>query len=331
MAKKKKKGSSDSSSEKPAGRPPAETATVEQGDPGEYNPQDGEGMTPSEAARAMIEDGTAERERARVEEGQPSEEELTEEMREQAREEGTYDEGDGPEPGDRVRLEELGADPESTMVEVQVDGEKQEVSLEEAVNGYQRQSAFTKKTQELAEKRQAVSELQQRLEGDLQALSMIGEQLPPQVRQKLAAEYQQVQEQMSRVQQQHVSETVAEERELLKEKMGWASDEDAQEGAERLREYVTSGLGFEESVLNNVHDHRVLLMAEKARKYDALQGKRTDRAPKGDSPTLQPGNRSPKGSGEGASDEYRRALSQLGETGSKDAAAAAILSGDLLD
>ena len=57
---------------------------------------------------------------------------------------------------DEAEEEELDEDEveeESEVYAVKVDGEELEVTLEELVNGYSRQSDYTKKTQEISEQR----------------------------------------------------------------------------------------------------------------------------------------------------------------------------------
>ena len=48
-------------------------------------------------------------------------------------------------------------EPDGTYV-VKIDGEEQQVSLNELQDGYQRQADYTRKTQELAEERQSLSQ-----------------------------------------------------------------------------------------------------------------------------------------------------------------------------
>ena len=51
--------------------------------------------------------------------------------------------------------EEVDEEPAETLYTVKVDGKEVEVNLEEALKGYQRQEAFTKRSMELAEQRKA--------------------------------------------------------------------------------------------------------------------------------------------------------------------------------
>ena len=61
-------------------------------------------------------------------------------------------------------------DEEEPLFAVKVDGEEQEVTLDELLKGYSRQSAFTKKTQELSEERKQIEALQTQYNQDLQQI-----------------------------------------------------------------------------------------------------------------------------------------------------------------
>ena len=82
-------------------------------------------------------------------EGQEPEEEFEEES-----EEGEEDEGD---------IEEL-------LYAVKVDGEESEVTLDELLKGYSRQSSFTRKTQDLAEQRKEFDNAQQQMAAEYQQI-----------------------------------------------------------------------------------------------------------------------------------------------------------------
>ena len=61
-------------------------------------------------------------------------------------------------------------DDEELLFAVRVDGEEQEVTLDELLKGYSRQSAFTKKTQDLAEERKQIEALQTQYNQDMQQI-----------------------------------------------------------------------------------------------------------------------------------------------------------------
>ena len=66
--------------------------------------------------------------------------------------------------------EEPEEDEEEPLYAVRVDGEEQEVTLDELLKGYSRQSAFTKKTQELSEERKQIEALQTQYNQDMQQI-----------------------------------------------------------------------------------------------------------------------------------------------------------------
>jgi len=104
----------------------------------------------------------------KVEEERPEEQEAPQPMEAEAEvtEEDTQLEAESYEDDedDAVEVEESEedddyedgeAEPQETVYTVKVDGEEIEVSLDEALQGYQRQQAFTKRSQEAAEMRKA--------------------------------------------------------------------------------------------------------------------------------------------------------------------------------
>ena len=89
-----------------------------------------------------------------VSEDEPVEEDSVEEESEEAESEDEEPEEDEEEP----------------LYAVRVDGEEQEVTLDELLKGYSRQSAFTKKTQELSEERKQIEALQTQYTQDMQQI-----------------------------------------------------------------------------------------------------------------------------------------------------------------
>ena len=107
------------------------------------------------------------------EEAQPEEvEESTEEIQDESSEEVSEDEDESVEDEDESE-EELDEDEDeeepnlNTTYAVKVDGEEVEVSLDELMQGYSRQSDYTRKTQELAGKRNEIEQLQQQWAGEI--------------------------------------------------------------------------------------------------------------------------------------------------------------------
>lgn len=99
------------------------------------------------------------------EESSEASEEESEEL--EASEETSEDEDDSLIQDESEETDESEEDPENLLYAVKVDGEEREVSLEELVSGYSRQSSFTQKSQQLAEQRKAFEEHQSNLNSEL--------------------------------------------------------------------------------------------------------------------------------------------------------------------
>ena len=87
--------------------------------------------------------------------------ESTEETPDEESEAVSEDEPEEVEESDESESDEPEAEDEELVYEVRVDGQTTQVSLDELLNGYSRQSSFTKKSQQLAEDRKAMESLQQ--------------------------------------------------------------------------------------------------------------------------------------------------------------------------
>merc|ERR1712224_646361 len=99
-------------------------------------------LTPAEQPENEIEEQATEElvnEEEVIEDNEPFEEEL-EEVEEQELQEDQVEEEESEQP---------------QLYTIKVDGEEQEVTLEELQNGYSRQRDYTRKTQELAQQRKA--------------------------------------------------------------------------------------------------------------------------------------------------------------------------------
>ena len=110
-----------------------------------------------EAQNSLLRMLEPEKETPETEEAQPTEEEeSTEETQDESLEEETEEEVDETEPEESE--EEIEENP---LYAVTVNGEEQEVSLDELTKGYSRQSDYTRKTQELASERNNMAQLQE--------------------------------------------------------------------------------------------------------------------------------------------------------------------------
>tara|TARA_R100000789_G_scaffold44459_1_gene45556 strand:- start:368 stop:1384 length:1017 start_codon:yes stop_codon:yes gene_type:complete len=106
-------------------------------------------------------------ENAESEEAEPQEEAVSEEEPEE--------EPEGEEPEEEFEEEseegeEDEGDVEELLYAVKVDGEESEVTLDELLNGYSRQSSFTRKTQDLAEQRKEFDNAQQHMAAEYQQI-----------------------------------------------------------------------------------------------------------------------------------------------------------------
>jgi len=110
-----------------------------------------------EAQNSLLRMLEPEKETPETEEAQPTEEEeSTEETQDESLEEETEEEVEETESEESEEETE-----ENPLYAVTVNGEEQEVSLEELTKGYSRQSDYTRKTQELASERNNMAQLQE--------------------------------------------------------------------------------------------------------------------------------------------------------------------------
>ena len=119
----------------------------------------------TEAHNALLGLMEPEEETPETEESAPTEdvEESTEETQDEPLEEDVLEEEteeESEEESEEEELDEDEAEEEPDVYAVKVDGEELEVSLDELVKGYSRQSDYTRKTQELASQRDEMTQLQ---------------------------------------------------------------------------------------------------------------------------------------------------------------------------
>src|SRR5882672_2745318 len=193
---------------------------------------------------------------------------------------------------------------------VKIDGETLKVPLKEIIHGYQRQADYQRKTQDLAAYRRdftashtkVANQYAQRVQqtaGVVQAVRnvLIGDtnsaymqslrQQDPQQwlvqRQAQADRIEQIDNVLSQVQQEQERHGREVEEQQQRDRAGGVAQEAAilrreipdwdSKGAARLSSYLKSK-GFTPDELNNVYDSRQLILAEKARLYDAFQADR---------------------------------------------------------
>ena len=238
-----------------------------------------------------------------TEEAGEVEEEAPEEEEEGQAEEETEEEVEEEEETEIVAEEDL-------KYTIKVDGEELEVGIEELKNGYQRQADYTRKSQALAEQRKETEQIQserQRLEQERQmyanGLQMLQEQQNAKLQEfndtdwdSLKAEdpyqymikkdeYRDAQEKVQNVQQQQLliqqeraeeaqkarAHFVQQEYSRLVEALPEWNDKESTVKKD-VQEYAKS-VGFLPEEINQLADHRSVLVIKKAMEYDKLTKK----------------------------------------------------------
>jgi hypothetical protein len=228
----------------------------------------------------------------------------------------TSPETDENAPADEAADDEDGSDtdePQVQLVTVKIDGKEEQIPLDEAVKGYQRQSDYSRKTAALAEERrsfdgerQAVFQERQQYAQLLNGLQQQLQEAQPQepdwqrlyetdpvewVRQrevwrdrqeKLAAaqfESQRVQALTMQEQQQRLAHIVQEGRHKLTELVpSWRDNAKWESDRVKLLDYGQK-LGFQPQELQQAYDPRAIVALYKAMQFDTLMAKRPQAAP----------------------------------------------------
>jgi hypothetical protein len=194
-------------------------------------------------------------------------------------------------------------------VTIKVDGKDVEVTIDELKKGYQRQADYTRKTMEVAEQRkQADAERQQALQERQEYAQKLTEQATllnavmqeqqqidwqqlldsdpmeylkqQHLYQQRQASLQQLQQEQAKVwqlqqaeQAQYVNQFVAQQQEQLLAKLpDWNDPEKAKAEKSALRDYLQNE-GVTQEELNQMSDHRHVLIARKAMLYDQMMSK----------------------------------------------------------
>ncbi len=238
----------------------------------------------------------------------PQTDEATQDAQEELREEeASQSEGESEEATEEAEeATEEASEEEPQKFTVKVDGQEIEVTLDELKNGYQRQSDYTRKTQEAAElRKQADAErskahqeretyfnnlqrMQVQLESALGEQSqidwnrLIDENPVEAVRQQhllheRQARYQQVMAEQERVAQQYQAEQaqaqasyLSEQREALLAKLpDWKDDAKAAAEQGAISKFLQEQ-GFDSAEIQAVIDHRHVLIARDAMRYRDL-------------------------------------------------------------
>jgi len=238
-------------------------------------------LTPNEQPENEIEEQATEElvnEEEIIEDDEPYEEEL-----EAAEEDEPHE--------DQVEEEES---EQPQLYTIKVDGEEQEVTLEELQNGYSRQRDYTRKTQELAQQRKAIEakyqevsqkdaiysqllpKMESTLKGELEnepdwnalyeadPIAYVREKdIWNEKKQKLQAvqaESQRLQQESAMAQQQKLQQFVEYgNQQLLEQIPEWQDNEVASKEKMAIRDYGVNVLGYTPQEMDSVYDYRVLL------------------------------------------------------------------------
>lgn len=201
------------------------------------------------------------------------------------------------------------SDPMGQLVTVKIDGKEEQISLKEAIEGYQRTADYTRKTMALSEMRkqidqaagqvnaeraqyaQLIGALQQQLQETVQAQpdweALYSNDPLEYVRQKdlyrerqeqfqaASAEQQRVSGLMQMHQAQQLQQVVREGREKLSDVIPvWKDPQRFEQDRVKLRQYAQEKLGYSDEEISQVYDHRAVVALHKAMRYDQLMAKR---------------------------------------------------------
>jgi len=234
---------------------------------------------------------------------EPEEEAQVSETTEQEEvyEEDISDEGEEVE--DTTDQEDDGEEVEEEvqLYKVKIDGEEAEVTLEEALSGYQRERTFHKRMNEVSQKSKAIEaesaetkRLRDEYAKGLQQLDQalrVPEPNWEELRRtktneefaSIHAEYQIQQNNLAKVQQQQQAEVQAQYQNHLKTEFDTMLDKIPAWRDEKVREverskvisYAKSHMGYTDDEIAQASDHRAIVTLRKAMLYDELMGGKT--------------------------------------------------------
>lgn len=221
-------------------------------------------------------------------------------------EDDAYDVEESEEDDDYEDGEE---EPQESLYTVKVDGEEIEVSLDEALQGYQRQQAFTKRSQEAAEMRKAAekeaAEAKQARDYYAQQLDVLAQQIQQTIPQEpdwvslakevtaeeynaIRAEYDNRQANLAKVEQERQAlsqQQTVEQQKMLEEHLRaqrsdmlnripkWKDDDVRNKERLEVVEYARN-IGFSEQEVAQATDARAVELLYKAMQWDNLQRKK---------------------------------------------------------
>tara|TARA_R110000744_G_scaffold107013_2_gene203429 strand:- start:2134 stop:3096 length:963 start_codon:yes stop_codon:yes gene_type:complete len=253
------------------------------------------------------------------------------------------------EEGDDVEYEAAAETEVEEDIFVEINGEN--ISLEDVGKGYLRQADYTKKTQEMAASRKAMSDLQASIAAEREHLQQVlamstkvENDAPDWVqlatddpleytRQRAIFDANESQrsaqnaesERLATIRQQEQQEQlqtfVAEQGQKLNEQIPELAGDKASDYKAGITKYMQN-VGYSAEELGRLFDHRAVILADKARKYDALMAKGTEvkQKVKGKPKVLRPGRKQSKAL---VKDKARnQQMAQLRNSGSIDDAVA---------
>jgi len=202
--------------------------------------------------------------------------------------------------------------PTDYKIKVKVNGQEQEVTLDELKNGYQRQSDYTQKTQEVAQQKQALSQQENEYNQYLQSIPMLAQVAQANIQdatnrlydpeftklatedpaqyiaekaklekivnqnqvaaQNMVQQYNQYQQQEIQRQQDDFNRRLVHANEVLSKTIEGWDDGSV---LNALRDFATKTIGFEPHELNGLIDPRQVIVLDKARRYDELMKSNT--------------------------------------------------------
>lgn len=272
-------------------------------------------------------DEIAEEMRRQSDEGDFSDQELADEMDRLRRGEDEADFsdpfGDDEAEGDDVAEDtdtdgparlELTDENLDALVTVKVMGEEREVSLRDALDGHMRQSAFTQKSQDLANQRRELDAIRSRHEEAIETY-LASDLLTPGQRQALQANYQAIQAERARDAEAANETYLTEQKALLHESMGWdKADAESVKAEQRELRAAAAHYGFSADEVSEVVDARVFPILRDAAKYIQMSEKGKEvRSKAKKAPVLKPGSTSGRKSSK--SRELKEARKRFAATG----------------
>lgn len=270
-----------------------------------------------------------------------------------ADDDGDIDDEDSDDDG------ESDADPWKVARKVTIDGQQYEISPEEALAGYARQSATTRRFQEAAELKKKFNEALEATQTEqskyVQALKVLEDAFTGALNEpdwnslrndpakydrervaflerkeqlgQLQAARKQAETQAQETAKAARDSRLEEQRELLMTAIPeWVDSDRASKESADMVKYAMKQYGYSAEDFSEIDDHRVYVILRKAMLYDgAKQKPGKAKGSKPNSPSLRPGSKPPRGKSAKGAKARDKALSRLKKTGSMDDALEAVI------